>query len=751
MASNFKKKQKRHLIAAIICCVLVLAIIVTTVVVCLVHRNSVCNEFKDKDFASAIAEAFGLSSRYDLKQEDLDKVEGLVYFCNVGNDTSNNYATYAYPVVMLCYKEYTDLLIKQSEPGYEMSEEEKKADHTGEYNAVAYAITDPADLAFFPNLRVLRAFDTAELSEISNSCYYTQLYAMYGMGTAVSFDTVIDSCALSKLTSLEQIKTLDKLEQLSLCYTGITDLKGLENFPKLTKLDLSYTELKSVEGLSQASDLTYLALNTVNMSENIVPEKKEESEEPEESSAEETSEEPEESEEPAESSEEEVSEEPETSEEASEEPETSGETTEEPETSEETSEEPSEEPEPDEEEPEDRTKEDEEEEEADFNDGGLTAADLAEIAKLTKLTFLDLTNNNIEDTSALSALANLQYFSISYNPVTSLKGLDAAKGLKSIYATNCKLNDASALKAITTIEKADISSNELTNLDFLAASKGVTTLNATGNKLEQASAVAGMTKLETLDLSDNLLKAAPDLSGMTVMTSLNLSDNLITDASGLAKFDPKGFEDEDAENPTTITIDLCQNNIIDLTLKASRAGSIDLGENARLKNLDLTGCENVTTLTVTNATMLKDIKGIGTLKALTTLDAEKCGLAELGSVKGLEKLTTVTITGSKMTSLDFLKDNKSITTLTAEDCLKLTDITALHTAEKLETVNLQKCTGLTDESVAAAFGTVKDDKAELIFDENSKLTLKLTGCSGITNFDIFDEYGSMTVTHDDAE
>ena len=44
-----------------------------------------------------------------------------------------------------------------------------------------------------------------------------------------------------------------------------------------------------------------------------------------------------------------------------------------------------------------------------------------------------------------------------------------------------------------------------------------------------------------------------------------------------------------------------------------------------------------------------------------------------------------------------------------------------------------------------------DKKAELIFDSKSKLNVTLTGCKGITEFKIFDEYGNMKVTYDKSE
>ena len=117
MASIYKQRQKKQLRNAIICCALVFIMLASTIVISISHKMSFYQDFSDKNFASAIASALGLSSQYDLTQEDLDRFEGLVYFCSVGVDTATM-QSYARPVVMLCDKTYTDALMEQTDPDY---------------------------------------------------------------------------------------------------------------------------------------------------------------------------------------------------------------------------------------------------------------------------------------------------------------------------------------------------------------------------------------------------------------------------------------------------------------------------------------------------------------------------------------------------------------------------------------------------------------------------------------------------------
>lgn len=692
MAPNYKKKQKRQLIVAIVCSVLVCAMLLATVIISLVHRSSLASQFRDESFATAIAQTLGLSSRYSLKQEDLDRFEGLVYFCDVGVNSST-YSSYAYPVVMLCDQEYTNALLEQSDPEYEAPEDEKAPDYSDHFVVVPYLLTEAEDLNMFRNLRLLRAFDVTELNAMSSQCQTTQLYSMYGLGTSpISVDALISALRLSDLTSLTQISSLTKLEQLSLCYTGITDLQGIDKFPNLTKLDTTYTALTDVTGLDTATGLRYLGLGSLNLTPKVQ--------------------------------------------------------TADDETSEDTSSDASDE---------EKEEDEEEEKEPTFNETGLDAAALSLVAKLPNLVYLDITNNNIDDLSALSVLQNVKYLSVASNPLTSLSGVENMKNLEVLHAPDCLLTDVKALNGFSKLETLYLSNNRLIDLSALSAATEVTYLDASDNDLTDASGVSGMTKLETLNLSKNKLTAAPDLSKLTKVTTVNLSENELTDASGLANFNPTDYEieepaeGEEAKKPT-VTLNLSGNKLAELALKASMLTTLNLSENELGSGdaetpLQLDGCKALTSLNISKNEDLKTVPSLSALTDLATLDASETGLTELPSLKGLKSLTNVTLTGSDIASLEGLKDNESITTLTLKECEKLTDISALSTLKALTSVNLEKCTALNDDSVTAAFGTAKDLK----FDKNSKLTVTLTGCSGVKDFSVFDEYGNMKVTHDEEK
>ncbi len=730
MASIYKTKQKKQFWTAIICCALVFIMLASTIVISISHKMSFYQDFSDKNFASAIATALGLSSQYDLTQEDLDRFEGLIYFCSVGVDTTT-YQSYATPVVMLCDKTYTDALMEQTDPDYE-GESEENVDYSKNIVQVGYILTDPADLNLFRNLRMLRAYDVSELSTMSEGCYQTQLYSMYGLGNIpYTLDTIVEATKLSALTDLSQISSLTKLEQLSLCYTGITSLNGIENFPNLNKLDVANTALTDISALEKVPGLTYLSMNSLNVE---IPEEDEDHDHDHDH-------------------------------------ETSGDTSADTsaDTSSDASSDTSSEEEKEETPEEEEEREESKETEVEYNTTGLTNEDLTVLSKLPNLKYLDISNNNVTSLSALSSLKNIKYLSIATNPVESLAGVEGLTEMKLLHALDCSLTDISAVKGFSKLESVYLSGNSITDISALSSATEVTYLDASDNKITDMSAVTGMTKLITLALSDNNITAIPDLKGLDRLGSLDLSDNALEDASGLASFNPTypGMSDDDIEadkkvekeddkaaNKNTVTINLSDNYIKNITLSAKKLSSLDLSDNKLTAGeegaLKFNDCAKLETLTLTDNKTLTSLKGIESLLSLKTLTANKTGLTEIPDLKALKNLTTVNLSDTDLESLSGLKGNESVTTLTMTDCEKLKDIKDLVTLKKLTTVNFTDCTALDDTSIKDAFGTPKngDKKAELIFDAKSKLNITLKGCKKITDFSIFSEYGNMKATYD---
>ncbi|MBP5155492.1 MAG: hypothetical protein J6252_02800, partial [Clostridia bacterium] len=283
MANTVKQKQKRTIIICVALCVLLLAGTLFIILDKVVHLNDPYKQFTNTDLAKTFAAAMGKSGVRDLKQEDIDSIEALVYYFNVQNNSQNNNAAEVQPVVLLGTKDFTDALEEGNDPP------------EGSYYFASAILTDVNDINLFRNLRVLRMFDLAEVDTMQNQCYNTQLYAMYTGSTAVSFDSLVAASPAPKLTSLKQLSGLTRLEQLSVEYAAITTLEGIESFANLTKLDIGFTAVQSIDGIEKAVNLTEFTAPSAGKPANTAePEESADESEPEESRTEESQ--PEESE-----------------------------------------------------------------------------------------------------------------------------------------------------------------------------------------------------------------------------------------------------------------------------------------------------------------------------------------------------------------------------------------------------------------------------------------------------------------------
>ena len=640
MSNKIIAKQRRTIIINAILCIALLLGIVITVCQYLGSIDDPYRQFEDEEFAKAYATALGYESMRDITQEDIDKVESLVYYWSIGNDSSNNYQTYATPVVMLGYKEATDGII-------ENSEEEPKE---GSYVLVNYPIAEVEDIVAFKNLRVLRTFDIAEVSGMQESCYYTQLYAMYGMGNAVTFDSVLSAAALTDLKKLDQLSSLTKLEQMSLEYTSLSNLNGIEKFENLKKLDIGNTVITDLNALSSMTGLVDLSL--VQMGDRTV-------EETEESKAE-----------------------------------------------------TSESEDKDEEEEDKHTHTGLVDISAiasltnleSLNLSGNAIVDISAVANMTKLESLTMNSNCIESLSALKNLTALTGLAISDNHVTDISALSGCTALENFYAYDNSIKDISALASCTKLEVISVYDNEIETLGDLGKLTALTSFDAYNNKITDLSALANCTKLTSINAYENEITTIGDLSKLDELTSISIYDNKIADLNGLngcvklatinaynnaltGKLDLSGctelatlniyFEEEEEEEEdktTKTTEEAAKTGLSELVIKGlAKLTSVDAHGNALTAVPDLTGCKALTTLTL-NDNLITDVSG-----AAKDTDSSKDGVQTA--------LTTLNLAGNKITDISALKDATTITSLTLSNN-DITNIDAIGKLTTLKTLNL---------------------------------------------------------------
>ncbi len=160
----------------------------------------------------------------------------------------------------------------------------------------------------------------------------------------------------------------------------------------------------------------------------------------------------------------------------------------------------------------------------------LTGCGLSGIDHLSNapgLTWVDLSNNSIQDFSALSFMSDLVYLDLSHNGLTSLNDASALTGLKTLKVAANSLTSVAPIAGCTNLQELDISTNTIASLTGLETLTGLTVLNASHNNLTDVESLRNLTGLRELDLGNNSLTDISCLSGLNALETFCFSYNQV--------------------------------------------------------------------------------------------------------------------------------------------------------------------------------------------------------------------------------
>lgn len=275
----------------------------------------------------------------------------------------------------------------------------------------------------------------------------------------------------------------------------------------------------------------------------------------------------------------------------------------------------------------------------DLSKKGAGSAALKDIAKLTELTSLKLSDNKIDELDFLTPLKKLTSLDLSNNKISDIKPLKKLSSLRTLHLDGNEIKDFSPLYDIDslsmlTIGQMDISASQLKELkaklpnciiysddakeDVVEIKLGgktfknnVTELDLSGCDVHDITLLSACTKLEKLDLSDNSISDISALVDLPNLKELDISNNRISDISPLMSV------------PKLEYLNLSGNRIKSVAALQDLSG---------LTELNVSGNE------------LGSIAAIGRLTNLKTLWMDKVGLSdadleELYNLKNLKKLS----------------------------------------------------------------------------------------------------------------
>ncbi|CAL6026011.1 Conserved_hypothetical protein [Hexamita inflata] len=180
------------------------------------------------------------------------------------------------------------------------------------------------------------------------------------------------------------------------------------------------------------------------------------------------------------------------------------------------------------------------------------------VSNLVNLSYLNLSNNKINNISAIKQLTNLQILELWHNQISDITPLAKLTLLTELILGENKISDISSLNQLSKLQKCDLQSN---NLDDIAVFKNWTSiqvlelgrnyikdisvfnrcqnhnklkiLQLSGNILTDISPIRMLKSLEDLDISVNSVISIQDLSLLSNLVKLDVNNCLIIDISVL--------------------------------------------------------------------------------------------------------------------------------------------------------------------------------------------------------------------------
>lgn len=164
--------------------------------------------------------------------------------------------------------------------------------------------------------------------------------------------------------------------------------------------------------------------------------------------------------------------------------------------------------------------------------------DNSSIEKMTKITYLDLSNTGMTNIDSINNLINslrslkLYELNISQNFLQDITGMEKIISLGKLGIAYNQLDeqDLEIIKELTTLTTLDISGNQIADISALTNLSNLTHLYFDNNKIESIEPLRGKTFTE-LSFKENRIKDITPLSAHSSINKLYMDNNQIEDAS----------------------------------------------------------------------------------------------------------------------------------------------------------------------------------------------------------------------------
>jgi len=164
----------------------------------------------------------------------------------------------------------------------------------------------------------------------------------------------------------------------------------------------------------------------------------------------------------------------------------------------------------------------------------VSAEELSLLGRLPSLKKLTLRKCSLSTIAGLDQARGLTHLDLSDNSLRNITPLSELQNLQELNLFQNSLNDLLALSTLKKLTVLNVSNNELTTLLPISALSGLQQLNASNNNLTDLAGIAQMNSLGHLNVSNNKIMDVSVLSANTELTLLNIANNSVVDISALS-------------------------------------------------------------------------------------------------------------------------------------------------------------------------------------------------------------------------
>ena len=259
---------------------------------------------------------------------------------------------------------------------------------------------------------------------------------------------------------------------------------------------------------------------------------------------------------------------------------------------------------------------------------------------LSALTYLDLSEINLDDISMLAGLRTLEYLNLGFTKVSDINALKELTELKELNLGGTNVSDISALNGIKGLKSLDLSITNVNDISSLSGLRELSILNLGHSGVSDVSALNRLTKLKELYLSSTKVRDISAISALKALSNIDLSYTNVRDITALSVLTALSKIDLSFTAVSDITALSGLAELKELGLSFTRINDISaLKQLTRLKKLDI------------SYTIVRDISALNGLFELEVLKLNRTNVSDISALGNLMELDSLDLRCLKLKNI----------------------------------------------------------------------------------------------------